>query len=178
MFIVLHVNEKLQPKHRFSLEDYISEVLEKNGLGEVTGGGTLMEKNGEVNSCDIDIELSDEAPNALERFKKFIGDLNIAKGSALKIADSDDIPVGKFEGMGLYLSNDLPDEVYENNDINDLLSRLREAIGEAGDLRSWCEKEFTALYYYGDSFDEMSGLAKPVLDSHPLGKDCKVVRLA
>ena len=177
MFVVLHVNEKLQPKHRFNLEDYIEEVLEKNELGEVTGGGTLMEKNGEINSCDIDIELSDEAPNALERFKKFIGDINIAKGSVLKIEGCDDVQVGKFEGMGLYLSNDLPDDVYENNDINDLLERLREAVGEAGDLRSWCEKEFTALYYYGYSFDEMSSLAKPVLDSHPLGKDCKVVRL-
>lgn len=178
MFIVLHLNEKLQPIHRGDLEDYLEEVLEKNGLGEVTGGGTLMEKNGEINSCDIEIEFSDGDPDALEWFKKFIGGLNIAKGSALKIEGCDDFPVGNFEGMGLYLSNDLPDEVYQANDVNDLIARLGEALEEAGDLRSWCEKEFTALYYYGSSFDEMKRLAEPVLNAHPLGKECNIVRIA
>lgn len=178
MFICLHLNEKLQPKHRFPLEDMIDDVLKKNQLGEVSGGGTLMEKNGEVKSCDIDIEFSGD-DDAFEWFKGYINSLNIAKGSELEIDGGKKVPVGSYEGMGIYLSVDLPDEVYENNDVNDLIEKLRNAVGEKGVFRSWCEhNEFTALYFYGSSFDELKKLAEPILNTHPLAEECRVIRTA
>lgn len=178
MLIVLHLNEKLQPKHRFPLEDMIDDALKKNGFGEVTGGGTLMEKNGEIKSCDIDIEFSGNDDD-FERFKSYINHLNIAKGSELEVDGGKKIPVGSYEGLGIYLSVELPKEVYEHNDINELIKNLGDAMGEKSVLRSWREhNEFTALYFYGNSFFEMKKLAKPILKEHPLAKDCKIVRIA
>lgn len=178
MLIVLHVNERLQPKHRFVLEDTIGEALNAHNLGEITGGGTLMEKSGEIKSCDIDIEFSGD-DDALERFTSYINHLGIAKGSELEIDGGKKVPVGSYEGMGIYLSVDLPDEVYANNDVNDLIEKLNNAVGDKGMLRSWREhKEFTALYFYGSSFKKMEELAKPVLKNHPLAENCRVVRIA
>ncbi len=178
MLVVLHLNEKLQPKHRFPLEDMIDEALKKRSLGEITGGGTLMEKNGEIKSCDIEIEFSGD-DDAFERFKSYINHLNIAKGSELEVDGGEKFPVGSYEGLGIYLSVDLPKEVYENNDINELIEKLGNAVGENGVLRSWRElNEFTALYFYGDSFGKMEELVKPVLKTHPLAKDCKIIRIA
>lgn len=177
MFVVLHVNERLQPKHRFVLEDTIDEALKRNNHGEITGGGTLMEKNGEIKSCDIDIEFSGD-DDAFERFKDYVNHLGIAKGSELE-TDGRKVPVGSFEGMGIYLSVNLPDEVYKNNDVNDLIAQLRDALGDNGMLRSWREhNEFTALYFYGDSFKKMSKLVKRILEKHPLAENCRVVQIA
>lgn len=177
MFVVLHVNERLQPKHRFVLEDTIDEALKRNNHGEITGGGTLMEKNGEIKSCDIDIELSDD-DDAFERFKDYVNHLGIAKGSELE-TDGKKFPVGSFEGMGIYLSVNLPDEVYKNNDVNELIEKLNDALGDKGILRSWREhNDFTALYFYGDSFKKMAKLVKRVLEKHPLVENCRVVQIA
>lgn len=57
MKLLLHLNARFQPKHRFELEDALQEIFEKNNAGEVTGGGTLLKENGEVESCDIEIEF-------------------------------------------------------------------------------------------------------------------------
>ncbi len=177
MFICLHLNERLQPKHRFVLEDTINEALKAHDLGEITGGGTLMEKNGEIKSCDIDIEFSGN-DDAFERFTDYVNHLNIAKGSELE-TDGKKVPVGSFEGMGIYLDVNLPGEVYENNDVNDLIAQLRDALGENGILRSWREhNEFTALYFYGDSFKKIAKLVKSVLEKHPLAENCRVVQIA
>ena len=177
MFICLHLNERLQPIHRADIEDCLQDALEEFSFGEVTGGGTLMAKNGEISSCDIDIDFSGNDED-FKRFLDFINDLTIAKGSALE-KDGQKIPVGRFEGMGIYLSTNLPDEVYKNSDVNELIAKLNTAIGETGVLRSWRElNEFTALYYYGSSFEEMKSKAEPVLSSHPLAQDCNVVQTA
>lgn len=179
MRIILHLNEKLQPRHRFPLEDMIDETLKKNGLGEVTGGGTLMKKNGEIEGCDIEIQFTDGDKNAEEWLKGYINSLNIAKESTVEIDGRQPFFVGNFEGMALYFRTDLPEDVYKNNDINSVITKLKAAMGEAGVLRSWCEhKDFTALYFYGSSFLEMKKLAKPVLNENPLAKGCKIVRIA
>lgn len=38
MELVLNLNLRLQPMHRHHLEDELQEILEKEELGEVTGG--------------------------------------------------------------------------------------------------------------------------------------------
>lgn len=42
MQLVLHLNARFQPKHRFELEDALQEILQKNQAGEITGGGTSL----------------------------------------------------------------------------------------------------------------------------------------
>ena len=59
MFLVLHLNSRLQPMHRFEIEDALTEIFESNNnVGKITGGGTAMFPSGEIESCDIEIEFS------------------------------------------------------------------------------------------------------------------------
>lgn len=46
MEVVLKLNARLQPMHRHELEDAIQGVLEKEQMGEVTGGGTVQNPDG------------------------------------------------------------------------------------------------------------------------------------
>ena len=59
MFYTLQLNAKLQPFDRHDLEDIIDEFLSKEDLGETSGGGTLMSKEGEIEYCDIEISLNE-----------------------------------------------------------------------------------------------------------------------
>jgi hypothetical protein len=49
-------------------EDPLGEELQRASLGEVTGGGTMQNQNGEIASCDIEIELAKPNPQAAEKF--------------------------------------------------------------------------------------------------------------
>ena len=54
MELTLNLNSRLQPMHRHDLEDALQGILEKLNLGEVMGGGTLLNpETGEIVSCDI-----------------------------------------------------------------------------------------------------------------------------
>jgi hypothetical protein len=48
-YIIANLNARLQPLHRGDIyEDPLNRKLEELGLGEVTGGGTLQRKSGEI----------------------------------------------------------------------------------------------------------------------------------
>lgn len=57
MQLVLHLNARFQPKHRFELEDALQEIFQENNAGEITGGGTSLKENGEIDSCDINYAI-------------------------------------------------------------------------------------------------------------------------
>lgn len=179
MFLVLHLNSRLQPKHRFELEDALTKIFEENNnIGEVTGGGTEMFPNGEIASCDIELEFSDK-PDDIEWLVGLLNNIGIPKGSSLNIGE-EKRPVGSLEGLGLYLNaNDLPEDVYKNNDINELIRQLGDALGKAGHLFSWRElDEFTSLFFYGTTFDEMNEKIKEIVSSHPLCEKCRIEKTA
>ena len=71
MEVVLKLNARLQPMHRHELEDAIQGVLEKEQMGEVTGGGTVQNPDGEIVSCDIDIHLAGDKWDHVSFFGKF-----------------------------------------------------------------------------------------------------------
>ena len=54
-YLILNINGRLQPMDRGGIyEDPIIEVMEKEGIANVDGGGTLMSENGEFENCDIE----------------------------------------------------------------------------------------------------------------------------
>ena len=65
MFYTLNLNAKLRPFDRHDLEDLIDEFLSEEGLGATSGGGSLIAENGEVENCDIEIEL--DKPEELQK---------------------------------------------------------------------------------------------------------------
>ena len=188
MNLTINLNAKLQPKHRHDLEDVLVEILGKNDLVvEVVGGGTLQGTNGEVESCDIELSITDGCE---ENIQKVIGTMEAMLapvGSHLTIYPEDntsevkEISFGTHQGLGLYLNGkDLDDEVYKNCDVNFLYEEIERLLGDFknGHIASHWEGTETALYLYGVSFDEMHSRIKPILDTYPLCQKCRVVKIA
>jgi len=186
--LTINLNAKLQPMHRHDLEDALQETLKRLELEtEITGGGTSQESNGEITSCDIELQLAD---NSDENIKKIIGIMEAMLapiGSKLIIHPKDEnteikkIPFGIQQGLGLYLNGkDLDEEVYKNCDVNFVYQEIERLLGDfkTGHIASYSEGEETSLYLYGEKFDEMHNRIKPLLDEYPLCQKCRVVRIA
>lgn len=88
-FVFVKIPAAIEPLDRGDLfEDPLSEILEREGLGEVTGGGTLLsapDENGERNieSCGIDVDLYD-LDKGLALLKTELRRLNIPLGTTLE----------------------------------------------------------------------------------------------
>lgn len=182
MRLTLNLNARLQPMHRFDLEDALQEVLEKERMGEVTGGGTLQNpRYGEIMSCDIEIHLNDDGRDTINRLVKHVTRLGVPKGSALSCVEPEfKIEVGTLEGLAYYSNGtELPKEVYENYDINFVIEQMDEAMKGIGHLYSyWETSEWTALYFYGTSFVEMKQKIEPFIASYPLCQKCRIEQIA
>ncbi|GKX64707.1 hypothetical protein [Pragia fontium] len=178
-FITITLNAKLQPMHRGDLEDALTKILEAHNIGEICGGGSLLEKNGEISECDIEIEAKDTSEQAIHHIINFLEDALAPKGSKLRIGEDRIIEFGQHEGLALYLNGtDLPDEVYQNNDINEAWAEIEKLLGEEGGIHSYHQGETeTALYLYGNRFDTMHQLIEPFLNSYPLCQQCRVVQV-
>jgi hypothetical protein len=78
------------------------------------------------------------------------------------------VTFGTTEGVGVYLNGtELPDEVYQTNDVNELIARLSQSLGDAGEMYSYWEGSTeTALYFYGPSADRIRQRISEVLRTH------------
>lgn len=142
--ITLHLNARLQPVHRHTLEDVLAEMLERRGFGTVEGGGTAMSPSGEVCSCDIEVYLKYGTERALDALVQAAEYLEVPKGSRLLYKGTDgqryERPLGSLEGLAVYLNGtELPDEVYQSCDVNDVIAQAEQRLGDAGCLMSWWE---------------------------------------
>lgn len=186
--LTINLNAKLQPMHRQDMEDAFQETLgELNIDVEITGGGTLQEANGEIASCDIELTISDDSDKNIKKMIEVMESMLAPIGSKLIIHPKDEnsqskiIPFGVHQGLGLYLNGkDLDDDVYKNCDVNYVYAEIENLLGdfEVGHIASYWEGEETSFYLYGENFDEMHKLIKPLLDYYPLCQKCRVVRIA
>ncbi len=178
MRLILHLNARFQPKHRFELEDALQEILQKNKAGEITGGGTSLKANGEIDSCDIEIDFSNDG-KSLEWLVNLLNAIGIPKGSVLQGIEPP-IHVGILEGLAIYMNGtDLAEEIYKSCDINYVIEQLEQAIDGIGRMYSYRElNEFTALYFYGTSFSAMKEKMSPFISSYPLCQKCHIEQIA
>ena len=179
MFHTLQLNAKLQPFDRHDLEDLIDEFLSEENLGNTSGGGTLMSKEGEIEYCDIEIELND-TPNIVERLLQKLEEIGVPKGSKLYNEDCS-YEVGSLEGLGLYINGtDLPEQVYETCDINIVFDSISETLKDVLVLTSYHEgNNDTALYFYvKGSFAEAKERIKDFVTSYPLCEKCRIIQIA
>ncbi|MBQ7774906.1 MAG: hypothetical protein IJ379_03210 [Lachnospiraceae bacterium] len=182
--ILLDLNARFQPVNRFDLEDALSAIFEKFELGEVGGGGTLCAANGEVEGCDIDLEIEKEkVENNIERaFDVLAGILNklgIPKGSKLVCGESER-EVGNLEGLAFYANGrELPKEVYATCDINFVIEQMDLCMEGVGRYYSYWEGPTeTALYFYGSSFEEMQECIARFVQEYPLCQKSRIVQIA
>ena len=169
MNLTLKLNSRFQPKNRFELEDALQELLEKAHMGEVTGGGTAQNPNGEIAYCDIEICLINDEAGSVEWLVDLLNRIGIPKGSLLQGVEPE-MEVGTLEGLAYYSNGvDLAPEVYQTCDINYVIEQMELAMDGIGRIYSWWEGPvYTALYFYGSSFEEMKEKIEPFIAQYPL----------
>lgn len=181
-FIVAQLNARLQPMHRGEFfEDSLNEYLKKHGIGEVSGGGTLQSQSGEIEYCDIEIEVNNSREETVKTIIHHLELLGAPKGSKLKIeAENREQPFGVSEGMAVYLNGtDLPDPVYKECDSNFVFSEFDRLLSGGGRVLSyWSGPTETAFYLYGSSFEEMNAKISEFISSYPLCQQCRIEQIA
>jgi hypothetical protein len=65
VLVYAHINAKLMPRERGErFEEPLAGVLERAGMGSITGAGTMLTQEKEIEYCGIDVDV---APADLER---------------------------------------------------------------------------------------------------------------
>jgi hypothetical protein len=181
-FIVAQLNARLQPMHRGEFfEDPLDEELRKCGVGEISGGGTLKNKSGEIEYCDVEIEAKNSDDETVRIIIGRLEQLGAPKGSRLNIeAEDREVPFGVTEGMAVYLNGtDLPDEVYKECDSDFVFSEFDRLLSGSGRVLSyWQGPTETAFYLYGISFGEMKEKISEFVASYPLCRQCRIEQIA
>ena len=179
MNLTLQLNARFQPKHRFELEDALQEILEEKQFGEITGGGTAQNPDGEIAYCDIEIQLTDDKSDSVQWLADLLNRIGIPKGSLLQGIEPP-IEVGTLEGLAYYSNGvDLSPEVYQNCDINYVIEQMEQAMEGIGHMYSYWEgNTYTALYFYGSSFAEMKKRIEPFIATYPLCQKCRIEQIA
>lgn len=179
MDLTLKLNARFQPKHRFELEDALQEILEREQLGEVIGGGTAQNPDGEIVYCDINIHLVNDEVDSIKWLTNLLNSIGIPRGSFLQ-GIQQEIAVGTLEGLAYYSNGaDLPDEVYKTCDINYVIEQMEQAMEGIGRMYSYWEgATYTALYFYGSSFVEMKKKIQPFIASYPLCQKSRIEQIA
>lgn len=180
--VTFRLNARLQPMHRGEVfEDRLDAALAERGLGEIEGGGTMQTDNGELECCDIVVFVHDPVATNAPTIAALLEGLGAPLGSRYRVDGSDDkVEFGAAHGLALYLNGtDLPDETYATEDVNELIERLGESLGDVGTMMShWEGPTETALYFYGKEYDAMADALAPVIAAHPLAQQSRVERIA
>ncbi len=183
-FIVATLNDKIMPIDRGDVyEDCLDELLIEKNWGEVSGGGTMQKKTGEINFCDIEIKLnvSETDKNVINQIIEKLENLGAPKGSELTIEKTQEkISFGKLEGIGIYLDGkSLPENVYSECDINFVITEVHRLTETDYVInRYWENENGTALYFYGSSFEKMKNQIKELIENYPLCQNSKIVQIA
>ena len=178
VFVLLHLNARLQAVHRQELiEDVWKELVAKYKLGKFMGGGILKNSAGEIISCDVEMMIRKEK---MEKFLELLEEVDTIPKGSIAIVGNEKRQIGIAEGLAIYLNGtDLSPEIYENCDINYLMEMLEEALEDVMLGTSYWENgRETALYYYGRSYEELKEKIAPILESYPLCICCKIERIA
>lgn len=176
---ILRLNAKL---HKIDLERLyekpIDAALRRAKMGTFEYSSIKMMENREVDFCSVQITSFVESISA-ETILKIVQDIAMPKGSRL-YGEGEDVPCGTMEGYAIYIdSTNLPDEVYKTCKVNTVASSLAERMKGCGTFYSYWEgPAYTALYFYGTSFEKMKQAAQPFVDQYPLCQQCKILQIA
>jgi hypothetical protein len=180
--VIVTLNARLQPMHRGEFfEDPLDASLRAANLGEVSGGGTLQQANGEIECCDIELQVPAASKEVVDAVLAMLERLDAPIGSKLVVETTgEERAFGKAEGLGIYLNGtDLPDDTYQKCDSNVVLSEVSRLLdGKGRVLSHWQGPTETAFYLYGESFDEMKSRIADFLVTYPLCDKCRLERIA
>ncbi len=181
-YIVVTVNARIQPLHRGEIyEDPLEEILSENSIGEVSGGGTLQFQTGEIEYCDIEIQVNNSNEDTINIITSSLEKIGVPKGSKITVEATDTVmEFGSLEGLAIYLNGtELEAEVYESSDSNHVYSELDRLTEGTGKVYSyWQGPTETAFYLYGSSFSQMKEQISELVNNYPLCQKCRIEQIA
>ena len=173
--------EPIQPVDRGNrYEDPLADELSRREQGTVDGGGSSLSAEGEIQFADIELRLVN-LDDALHFARSLLESMGAPVGSELLIqrdGSKHTVPFGVAECLAIYLDGaTLPDEVYAESDVNDLVEQVENAAApKGGQFRSYWEGPTeTALYLYGPSAEAMLVSLESLLASYPLCQNARIV---
>src|SRR6266566_6246698 len=121
-FVYAKLLDRIMPLDRGErYDDPLEEALAQRGFGEVSGGGTMQQKDAEIEYVGLYLSLTD-LHEGIPFVGTFLEERGAAKGSSLIVSAGEakrTIGFGTADGIGVYLDGlNLPDEVYRECDIN------------------------------------------------------------
>ena len=157
-------------------EDPLQAALESARAGEVTGGGSQLSENGEIEFADVEIQLAN-LDGALQLTVETLERAGAPQGSEILGDDGRVLrEFGRTQCLAIYLDGtSLPDEVYANLDFEDVVSRIGALAGPDSFRGFWQGPEETGLYYFGPDADAMFTSVEPLLRELPIGQNARVV---
>ena len=179
--VLVQLNARLQPMHRSEyFEEALDSTLQDLGLGEVTGGGSLLTSSGEVAHCHIEILAPEISTELIQIVVETLEQLGAPKGSLLLGAEGKKLAFGTAEGLAIYLNGtDLPAATYAECDSNFVLDEFNRLLGSEGEVYShWQGPSEMAFYMYGPSFARMETCLEDFLASYPLCQLCRIEQIA
>ena len=131
--VLARITEHVEPLERGErYEDPLTAFLDEHGLGEVTGGGSQLNANGEIEFADVELELvnlDDTIPKLVQQLEA----MGAPFGSSIQFAAEsgrEPIPFGRYEQLTIYLDGTgLPPTVYESLDFDRFYRELGETAG-------------------------------------------------
>ena len=180
--VIARITEHVEPIERGErYEDPLAAFLNEHGLGEVTGGGSQLNANGEIEFADVELELVnlDDAVAKLVRQLEVMG---APFGSSIQFAAAsgrEAMPFGKYEQLTIYLDGTgLPPDVYESLDFGVFYSELDEAVCReaAGQARSvWTGPTETAVHLAAPKADALEQVVNAMWHTVPVLQNARLV---
>ncbi len=180
-YITARIWEPVHPMdRRRRYESPLFVALNQRGCGSLIGVSSCMSRELEVEYVDIDMDL-DDLEGALELVKGVLVKAGAPACSEFRLAGDggeEIIGFGKVEGLAVYLDGvNLPDDVYELCNINELADLIKDKLAAAGgEIRgSWVGPNETSIYMYGPNAEVMFAALEPIMSGYPLCRNARVV---
>ena len=176
--VLARLYEHIEPIDRGErYEDPLQAALERTNIGQVTGGGSLLNELGGIEYVDIEIELANLA-GALDVVVDALEKAGAGQGSEL--VDGSDSRIlrqfGTQQCLAIFLDGTtLPEQVYADLDFDTVVTELGAAAGEGSSRGFWQGPEETGLFFFGPDAEAMFGRVEPVLRRLPIGQNARVV---
>jgi hypothetical protein len=181
-FVLARITEHVEPLERGErYEDPLAAFLSKHGLGEVTGGGSQLNADGEIEFADVELALVN-LDDAITKLVQQLEALGAHFGSSIQFAAEsgrEPLPFGRYEQLTIYLDGTgLPDTVYESLDFDRLYRELGEAAGREADGQArsvWTGATETAIHRAGPKAEALEQVVNAMWNSVPILQNARLV---
>jgi len=185
VFVVFTLAMPLQPRERHEyFEDRIDEFLQDKNLAEYCGGGTSINKDGSIQSCDIELEINhiNNIPTLIDALENY----GAAKGSVARFEDEQgkttEIAFGKNEGLALWLDNNIlnDDALCTQDDIDALYTAISQTFKSYVQLSLSGQEvgDNYVIYFYGPSFTVLEQRLQALFGHFPALNNARIEQIA